>query len=155
GDSARWTWQPSAQGRSRRFWFSVMRWRRKEAMANTIQDKILQSFLEVSQQQTATAAEGQSLADLILQADQVRQDMAQQNAATSSTATRSSGGSQTTTGSGDSGFSVSSVLDVFKSGLGLSPLVQGIASLFGVGGDSSTPEPLVKYALPAAINFQA
>jgi hypothetical protein len=124
-------------------------------MANTIQDEILQSFLEVSQQQTAAAAEGQSLADLILQADQVRQDMAQQNAATSSAATRSSGGSQTTSSSGDSGFSLSSVFDVFKSGLGLSPLVQGIASLFGGGGDSSTPEPLVKYALPPAINFQA
>jgi hypothetical protein len=40
---------------------------------------------------------------------------------------------------------------VFGTGLGLSPLISGIASLFAGGGDSSAPAPLVKFALPPPI----
>jgi hypothetical protein len=47
------------------------------------------------------------------------------------------------------------LLDVFTSGLGLSPVISGIASLFGGGGDSGAPPPLVKFALPPAINLSA
>jgi hypothetical protein len=119
-------------------------------MANTTEDEIYQNFLEVSQQNAA--AEGQSLASLILQAEQVRQDMAQQTAGASNTVRRSSG-SQSGSDDGESVFST--VLDVFKGGFGVSPLVQGIASLFGSGDDSPAATPLVKYALPPAINFQA
>ena len=121
-------------------------------MANTIQDEIYQSFLSVSQQQSGELAqEKQSLSDLIVQADQVRQDMAQQYVRTTVTGRGSSGSSSGGTGGNSA---LGSVLDVFKSGLGLSPIVQGIMSIFG-GGDSSTPAPLVKYALPPAVNFQA
>ncbi len=42
---------------------------------------------------------------------------------------------------------------VLKSGLGLIPLVGGLLGLFG-GRDSETPAPLVKYALPPALQFQ-
>ena len=43
---------------------------------------------------------------------------------------------------------------VLKSGFGLAPLIGGLVSLFS-GGERTTPPPLVKYAMPAAIDFQA
>ena len=56
------------------------------------------------------------------------------------------------TASPSSGGSIgSTLLDVFGGGLGLSPLITGIASLFGGGSDSSTPAPLTKFALPPSI----
>ena len=60
--------------------------------------------------------------------------------------------SQTQTASGGVGESIASA--VFKSGFGLAPLVTGLISLFG-GGDSEAPAPLVKYTLPAAVQFEA
>ena len=43
--------------------------------------------------------------------------------------------------------------DILESGFGLAPLIGGLLGLFD-GGSSSTPAPLVKYAMPAAISFQ-
>ena len=43
---------------------------------------------------------------------------------------------------------------VLKSGFGLAPLISGLVSLFS-GGDTAAPAPLVKYAMPAAADFQA
>jgi hypothetical protein len=60
--------------------------------------------------------------------------------------------SRTTSSGTSSGGSIgSTLLDVFGGGLGLSPLITGIASLFGGGSDSSTPAPLTKFALPPSI----
>jgi hypothetical protein len=44
---------------------------------------------------------------------------------------------------------------VFGSGLGLSPLISGIASLFGGGGETSELAPVVKFALPPSVQAQA
>jgi hypothetical protein len=131
-------------------------------MANTVQDEIYRSFLEVALQQTAQlSVTGQSLAQLVLQADEVRQDLAKQAAGASATTTRSSASAKSSSGStngtaqSSGGESVmSEVLGVF--GKGLSPLIKGIFSLFGGGGgDTAAPQPLVKYALPPSISFQA
>lgn len=46
------------------------------------------------------------------------------------------------------------VQTVFESGLGLVPLVGGLLGLFG-GGDDPSPAPLVKYAMPSRISFDA
>src|SRR5437016_3496120 len=153
-------------------------------MGNTVQDEIYRSFLDASQQQATELKEArQSLADLILQADQVRRDMAQQTTGAANTVRSSSGSSPAGTVSSSSGSSstgtvssssgssstkassssqssggssvLSEVMGVFKSGLGLSPLIKGIFSLFGGGGNAAAPPPLVKYALPPAIDFQA
>jgi hypothetical protein len=43
---------------------------------------------------------------------------------------------------------------IFKSGLGLSPLITGLFGLFS-GGEDAAPPPLTKYALPAAVQFRA
>src|SRR4051794_20289003 len=48
----------------------------------------------------------------------------------------------------------SSALKLFTSGLGLMPLVSGLAGLFG-GGDAPAPAPLVKYAMPRPIHIAA
>lgn len=48
-----------------------------------------------------------------------------------------------------------SLQTVFGSGLGLSPLISGIASLFGGGGETSELAPVVKFGLPPAVQLQA
>jgi hypothetical protein len=125
-------------------------------MANTTQDEIYKNFLDVSQGQSAQMTVAvQSMANLILQAEQVRGDYAQQAAGKATPSGSSGGNTSGGSNSGGGGDSVlSTVFDVFKSGLGVSPLVRGIMGLFG-GGDTPAPAPLVKYALPPAINFQA
>jgi hypothetical protein len=49
----------------------------------------------------------------------------------------------------------STLLDVFGTGLGLSPLITGIASLLGGGDSNPAPDPLVKFALPPSIQVNA
>lgn len=48
----------------------------------------------------------------------------------------------------------SAAMLILKSGFGLAPLISGLLGLFG-GGGSSAPPPLVKYAMPSALNIQA
>jgi hypothetical protein len=86
-------------------------------------------------------------------ADQLQQLQMESQAATTSiqasSRTRARGGSS---GGASSGPSMgSTLLDVFGAGLGLSPLISGLASLFGGSGDSSTPAPLTKFELPPSI----
>lgn len=58
------------------------------------------------------------------------------------------------TGSQGKGAGVlSTVSQIFTSGLGLVPLIGGLLGLFG-GGGNDPPPPLVKYALPDPIYFQ-
>jgi hypothetical protein len=45
------------------------------------------------------------------------------------------------------------VTKIFKSGLGLSPLISGLVGLFG-GGGSEAPPPLPVYSQPPAVNFE-
>jgi hypothetical protein len=48
----------------------------------------------------------------------------------------------------------STLVTVLKNGLGVAPLIGGLISLFGGGGDDSPPA-LVKYAMPASVSFDA
>jgi hypothetical protein len=57
-----------------------------------------------------------------------------------------------TSSSGSTAGSIAST--VLKSALGLVPLVSGLFGIFR-GSDDKSAEPLVKYALPDAIDFQA
>jgi len=58
-------------------------------------------------------------------------------------------------GSSSSSPVASTLLNVFGAGLGLSPLITGIASLLGGGGSDSAPDPLMKFALPPSIRVNA
>ena len=64
------------------------------------------------------------------------------------------GGAAAPSKAGGGGGAESVAMDVLKSGLGLVPLVSTLFGLFG-GGDDAAPAPLLKYALPPALNFEA
>jgi hypothetical protein len=79
------------------------------------------------------------------------------DAATGSTATAGGGSTKaSTTAEAGGGATVESIaMDVLKSGLGVVPLVTTLFGLFGGGGEAEAPPPMVKYALPERVNFQA
>ena len=85
-------------------------------------------------------------------AQQLRQLKTASQAATES----AQASSRATSSAGSSGGSAgSTLLDIFGSGLGLSPLISGLASLFGGGGDNPVQSPLVHFALPPAVQVSA
>jgi hypothetical protein len=117
-------------------------------MATTIQDELYRTFLTVSGQQTSALSDvSMTLADVLAEVHEMQSAVPPPNVknATAAPATQASS-------SDDVLSSVAST--VLKSGFGLAPLVSGLVSLF-TGGDSPAPAPLVKYALPAAVDFQA
>jgi hypothetical protein len=86
-------------------------------------------------------------------ADQLQQLQTESEAVTASiqASSRSTANASSSSGA-SSGPSVgTTLLDVFGAGLGLGPLISGLASLFGGSGDSSTPAPLTKFELPPSI----
>jgi hypothetical protein len=151
-------------------------------MASTTQEELYQSFLMVSGQQTsalgdatallagaialasqpqstnpAPVAGQQALAvgdTTALMADVIAQVSGQRSSnpapvAASQTQTGTQAGS--TSGGSTAGTVATTMMEAQ---LGLPILIAGLVKLFG-GGGSSTPPPLVKYAMPAAVDFQA
>ena len=117
-------------------------------MASTTQDGLYQTFLAVSGQQTSALGDATAmLANVIAQVDSLQNSSPAPVAATKTQST-------TTSASNDGGSTLGSVAStVLKSGFGLAPLISGLVSLFS-GGDTAAPAPLVKYAMPAAADFQ-
>ena len=117
-------------------------------MAGTTQDELYQTFLAVSGQQASAIGDATSmLADVIAQVSALQSNTGMPAVANNSNSTKTS--------SNDSGSTLGGVAStVLKSGFGLAPLISGLVGLFG-GGDDTTPPPLVKYAMPAAVDFQA
>jgi hypothetical protein len=105
------------------------------------------AFLAAAGQQTAALGDTHAmLADVIAQLGGARSSASTQ-VATNKTPTTST--------SQEGGITVGSVAStVLKSGLGLAPLIGWLVNLFSGGGEEA-PAPLVKYALPPAIDFQA
>lgn len=125
------------------------------------QDEIYQAFLAVQVQQSAALDDaGRSLAGLLVEADQARAETARLAAgvvASAATKAAKLGGSAGSSATGaaprSSGGALSSLWDVFKGVESFaSPLIGVFASLFG--GGSTVPAPLIKYALPQAVDFQ-
>jgi hypothetical protein len=109
-------------------------------MASTTQDELNRAFAAVSGQQSSNL-EGManSLADIVAQIGKTQ---------TNQTAPAQTAGQSTAS-------TIESIAGtVLKSGFGMAPLVGELLGLFG-GGGSPAPAPLVKYAMPAAINFEA
>jgi hypothetical protein len=65
-----------------------------------------------------------------------------------SSSSQASGGSVATT-------VLHTVEQVFGSGLGIVPLISGLAGLFGGGGNENTAPPITKFALPPPVNLSA
>jgi hypothetical protein len=91
-----------------------------------------------------------SIADRLQQQQSINDALMQQTVA-AMTQPASSGG-----GGDSSGSSILSTIGgVLGGGLGLAPLVSGLAGLFGGGGDSSAPAALPIYMVPLPINIDA
>jgi hypothetical protein len=120
-------------------------------MASTTQDELYRTFLAVSGQQTTAIGDATSmLTDVIAQLGELRSSTPTP-VAVAATKTQTA----TTTPSSDGGSTLGSVASaVLKGGFGLAPLISGLVNLFS-GRDAPAPAPLVKYALPASIDFQA
>jgi hypothetical protein len=116
-----------------------------EAMPTATKQTATISSQESAPQAAAIGDANAMLANVIAQLGEIR------STSTQATAPKT----PTTTTSQDSGISVGAVAStVLKSGFGLAPLIGGLVNLFSSGG-AETPAPLVKYALPTAIDFQA
>jgi hypothetical protein len=109
-------------------------------MASTTQDELSKAFAAVSGQPSSNLdGMANSLADIVTQITAQTQ--------TQKSAPAAAGKSTASTVESIAG-------TVLKSGFGMVPLVSELLGLFG-GGGSTAPAPLVKYAMPAAINFEA
>src|SRR4051812_6925303 len=107
-------------------------------MPDTIQDEIYRNLIEASRRQAAEIKEaGHSLADLILQAGQIRAGVAQETARGADAARAFTTKTTRATQESEEHTVLSEVFGVFKSGLGFSPLVKGLFSMFGGGGEES------------------
>jgi hypothetical protein len=69
---------------------------------------------------------------------------------------QSAGASAQSSSSGSSALDTvgSAVASVFESGLGVSPLISGLVSLFGGGGDATAPPALSEYTAPESVQFE-
>jgi hypothetical protein len=152
-------------------------------MASTTQEELYQSFLAVAGQQTSALGDATALlADVIAQAseqqrsspaaqagqqtlavgdttallaDVIAQAREQQSSSPAPIPTANQTQTGTQTGSNSSGSTAGTVATtMMEAQLGLPILIAGLLKVFG-GGGSSTPPPLVKYAMPAAVDFQA
>jgi hypothetical protein len=152
-------------------------------MASTTQEELYQSFLTVAGQQTSALGDATALlADAIAQvseqqssnpapvaaqqtlavgdttallADVIGQAREQQSSKPAPIPAANQTQTGTQTGSSSSGSTSGTVeKTMLEAEAGLPLLIAGLVSAFG-GGGSSTPPPLVKYAMPAAVDFQA
>jgi hypothetical protein len=108
--------------------------------------EIAATFVAIQQQSAA-----QALPAAVSPVSSVLQEVVKQT-------TQSNSPSAKESSSGGSGVlhTVESIAStVFKNALGVMPIVSGLISLFGGGGDNEAPPPLVKYALPSKIDFRA
>jgi hypothetical protein len=123
-------------------------------MASTTQEELYQNFLAVAGQQTSALGNATALlADVIAQVGEQQSS----NPAPIPAANQTQAGTQTgtQTGSNSGGSTAGTVATtMMEAQLGLPILIAGLIKAFG-GGGSSTPPPLVKYAMPAAVDFQA
>ena len=117
---------------------------------DSIQDKLFKEFAAISGQATSTIT---SLLDGAGQATGALSAAVQ--AVTQARTTAPGGASGSSSGGGSTADTVLSIAStVLKRGFGLMPVISGLLGLFG-SGDSPAPPPLVKYAMPASIDFQA
>lgn len=104
-------------------------------------DEVYRAFLTAAGQQTADIGEVKYvLADVIAELGKTQQAAVETNRTVKTVSPPSDGGSNP-------------LLTVLKNGLGVAPLIGGIISLFSGGSDE--PAPLVKYAMPQSVDFQA
>jgi len=130
-------------------------------MASTLQQELLEYFAAAAGEQAPdmneAIAASEHLADSLMDVKAQASDLppvptpSSTQAAAAPAALAAPKTAASTTG-GDKGSSVATT--VLKSGFGLLPLIGALIGLFG-GGESSAPEPLVKYAMPERIDIES
>jgi hypothetical protein len=132
-------------------------------MASTTQETLFENFMaavggQLPAMETIANA-GQEIAASLSTAARQAGDLQKQQTAVNPTAasplTSAPAAASAQSDSSVGGTLLSIASSVFKSGLGLSPIISGLLGLFGGGGDAPTPPALTKYALPASIDFAA
>src|SRR5437868_2289251 len=113
----------------------------------SIQDEIYKSFAAVA---GAQASSGGGVANLV--GDLVAEFSKTQPGGTAQAQRRTQ--APAVAGKSVAGTVESIATTVLKSGFGMAPLVSEVLGLFG-GGGAPAPAPLVKYAMPPAIHFEA
>ena len=102
-----------------------------------------------------SASTADTAAMLAAAVEQLRTVAQVQTGAASQNGGAISGSSQSNSGGNSALDSIGSVAaSVFENGLGLGPLIGGLASLFGGGGGSTTPPPLSTYTAPESVQFE-
>src|SRR5450432_396283 len=122
-------------------------------MTSTTQDELYKTFAAVSGKQAANLDEfANSMAGVVAQINKILPDQTVLAQASKSTPAAAGGGEGV---GGSVGSTVESIAStVLKSGFGVVPLASELLGLFG-GGEPAAPPPLVKYAMPAKVNFEA
>jgi hypothetical protein len=118
-----------------------------DSMANDLYQVFLQA---AGQQSMELGGVRYALEEVIAQLGVAQQQQAAVQRAQAQAAAESRPQSQA---SSNGGGVASTVVDVLKNGLGIGSLIGGLVGLFSGGSDA--PPPLVKYALPAAVNIAA
>src|SRR5260370_29198597 len=121
-------------------------------MASTTQDELYKTFAAVAGKPSSNLdGIANSLADVVFQIGSIptNQTVEIQTQAPQTQTSAPAAAGNSTLGT------VESIASTFlKRGFGMVPMVSELLGLFG-GGGSPAPAPLVKYAMPAAINFEA
>jgi hypothetical protein len=123
-------------------------------MANQITEEILASFRAIANGSGSADPLPAALADAAREMASLTQ-ASQAGAVAASVLTRTLSSPASSAGNAGGGSTAGDILStVFRSGLGVAPLVTGLLRLFG-GGDEPAPAPLVKYAAPPSIRQEA
>jgi hypothetical protein len=127
-------------------------------MANPVTsvDRVLSAAVQQVGGSSASelATEMQRLTEQLRQLQTVSQSAAESTKTNTQVVQTAAQASQSDSGS--TGRSVAgTLLNIFGTGLGLSPLISGVVRLFGGGGSKPEPPPLVKFALPDSVNVNA
>ncbi len=129
-------------------------------MDSRLQDELLASFAAEIEEQPqgldeilTTAAELLDGFDEAHVSDNLLSRVVGQDAAATTSVVASQPTAAPSNASTGTGAGSSTTATILKSGFGLLPLIGALAGLFG-GGHSEAPEPLVKYAMPAPLDFE-
>jgi hypothetical protein len=121
-------------------------------MAGTTQDTLLESFSEAAGGLMQHLDSLANASEVLAPAGNVASPENGNPSGPAAARSVSSSGSSSTSGDGGTD-ALSIAATILESGLGIVPLVAGLIGLF-TGGGSSTPPPLVKYAMPDKIQYE-
>ncbi|MGA2267697.1 MAG: hypothetical protein ABSH44_04420 [Bryobacteraceae bacterium] len=125
-------------------------------MASTTQDELYETFVAVSGQPASNLDEAlDSSQEMAASLSDVAEQIVKLTGSSEAQAESGSSSIPTASATSSGGPTAESIVStVLESGFGVVPLIAGLLGLFG-GGGTPAPSPLVKYAMPAPIDFES